>query len=78
VTVARPALDGLLAIENARVAVARLRGWSRIGAHENAAKALDVALAALDAADAAVSTVPYAAKALATIHSDLNSLTGGS
>jgi len=76
--VASPApQDGLRLLERAQVAVARLRGWSRYGAHEQAAKALDAAIAAVDAADAALRAFPYATTALATLHADLDRATGG-
>lgn len=69
--------DGLAALARAQTEIARVRGWSRHGAHERAAKALDAALTSLAAAEAALRHAPYAQNALATLHRDLNLLTGG-
>ncbi len=72
-----PPQDGLAALARTQTEIARIRGWSRFGAHERAAKALDAALASLSAAEAALRDAPYAQSALAALRSDLDLLTGG-
>lgn len=67
----------LVAIERARVEVARVRGWTSRGAHDRAAQALDAALRAIDEAHAGLHAAPYAAPILAAISADLDRLTGG-
>lgn len=75
-TAKSPRPDAVDAIERLQVAIARLRGWSRHGAHERAAQALDAALCALSEAEAALHAAPYAAAALAALHTELDRLTG--
>jgi hypothetical protein len=67
----------LVSIDRARIAVARVRGWSSRGEHDRAAKALDAALRAIDEARAGLHAVPHAAPMLAPIIADLDRLTGG-
>lgn len=69
--------DGITAIARAQAEVARARGWARHGNHERAAQAFDAALAALAQAETLLRAAPYAAAALAAIHRDLDTLTGG-
>lgn len=67
----------LVAIERARIEVARVRGWTSRGAHDRAAQALDAALCALSEAEAGLHAAPHAAPMLAPILADLDRLTGG-
>lgn len=59
----------------AQCEIARLRGYARLGRHEDALRALDAALRALDALDRFGGA--YATTCSATLRADLDRLTGG-